>query len=1071
MRSQSRLLRVSPLLFASGFCALIYQTTWLREFRLIFGASTAASAAVLGIFMGGLGLGSAVLGRRSESKARPLEFYAKLESMIAASAAATPILLWMIRHTYLAMGGTLAMGLTLGTIVRLLMSALAIGLPTFLMGGTLPAIARVVTPAQDANRRSVALLYGINTLGAVAGAAASTFYFFEAWGNHLTLGLAASFNLVVALIAFWISKTLPAGESGVSERKTDGDGTPAAPPNFVFAACAVAGFAFLLMELVWYRMLCPLLGGSTFTFGLILAVALLGIGLGGLIYAFGFGERRVTLNGFAFVCALEALFIAVPYALGDRIALATMLLRPLGSLGFYGHVIAWTTLCVIVTLPAAIISGMQFPMLIALLGKGRNRVGSQTGTAYAWNTGGAIIGSLAGGFGLLPALSAPGIWRWVVVLLCLLAGVAAAISIVRRLGSYSLQVPALGAVILALVLLTTTGPTAFWRHSQIGVGRLTKLTGSKSDYHDLENALRRDILWDADGVESSVALSYSHGINFVVNGRCDGHATGDSGTQIMLGLIPAGLYGKPTRALVVGLGTGSTAGWLAAVPSMKRVDVVELEPAIVRIAQACESVNHQALSNPKVHVIIGDGREVLLSTREKYDVIASEPSNPYRAGIASLFTREYYEAAASRLNPGGLFAQWIQAYETNASTIQTVYATLGSVFSHIDTWRTDEGDLLMVASTESQIYDADTLRGRFAEEPFKSALVNTWRVNSLEGVLAHFVVNNSLARALEHVQKAELNTDDRTVLEFAFARNVDLRNAFRVETLRSGARASHADRLALSRGEVDWDDVESERLSMLLTFGETPNPEDYDDPEYRSRAAAYVNYAKGNFATVLKYWREQPREVKDLNDLRMVAECLADEGGTEAFGYIKKLKESMPLEADGILAHLLMRRGEFDRATDVLVDVFHRLRTDPWMSRALTERTLTVAQQVVENTKSDVSAQRLYEAIRFPFSVYNSEEPRRMRFLWMGMRLDNGKPGEYTLAAVELAEPYVPWQPGFLKVRKRCYEALGSPRFATADRELKEFLAEQPSHLDAIAFLNETKPDDKEAPIKVSDAR
>ena len=290
-----RLLRIAPLILGSGFCALIYQMVWLREFRLFFGASTAATAAVLAIFMGGLGFGSAILGRRSESKARPLRFYAKLELMIAVSAALTPALIWLMRQIYLALGGTLTMGLGLGTLIRLLMSVLVLGLPTFLMGGTLPALARAVVGQEDTNRRPVALLYGINTLGAVMGTAAATFYFFEAWGNRLTLALAAAFNVWVALRAFQISKDLPAIE--LSEPKPEEDQAQAAPPPFVFAASAIAGFAFLLMEMVWYRMLCSLLGASTFTFGLILAIALFGIGLGGLIYWAWASEGSCTRRG------------------------------------------------------------------------------------------------------------------------------------------------------------------------------------------------------------------------------------------------------------------------------------------------------------------------------------------------------------------------------------------------------------------------------------------------------------------------------------------------------------------------------------------------------------------------------------------------------------------------------------------------------------------------------------------------------------------------------------------------------------------------------------------------------
>jgi hypothetical protein len=182
----ARLRLVAPLLFGSGFCALVYQTTWLREFRLFFGASTAANAAVLGIFMGGLGIGSMVLGRRSETKDRPLAFYARLELLIAASVALTPAWLWLAEHAYLALGGTPAMGIGLGSVVRLILSALILGLPTFLMGGTLPATARAVVGSDDTNRRAVGLLYGVNALGAVAGAGVSTFYFFEVLGNRLT---------------------------------------------------------------------------------------------------------------------------------------------------------------------------------------------------------------------------------------------------------------------------------------------------------------------------------------------------------------------------------------------------------------------------------------------------------------------------------------------------------------------------------------------------------------------------------------------------------------------------------------------------------------------------------------------------------------------------------------------------------------------------------------------------------------------------------------------------------------------------------------------------------------------
>src|SRR5205823_2806250 len=391
----------------SEFCELIYQTTWLREFRLVFGASTAASAAVLGVFMAGLGFGGIILGRKSETKARPLAFYAQLELLIAGTAALSPLLILAARYLYIAAGGTQAMGMGFGTVVRLLLAGVIIGIPTFLMGGTLPAAARAAVTPEDLQRRAVGILYGTNTLGAVTGVAAGTFYFFENFGNRLTLWLAAILNVIVALTALRLARSMPdlKDASKRSRESDNGDSDLHANPMFVFMAAALVGFAFFLMELVWYRMLGPLLGGSTFSFGLILAVALLGIGLGGVAYAFFDLKRSASPRLFAMTCAAEAFFIAVPYALGDRIAIITMLMRPLGTLGFHGHVIAWASLCFIVIFPAAFVSGLQFPLLIALLGQGRTRVGSQTGAAYAWNTIGAFIGSLGGGFGCIPMFS------------------------------------------------------------------------------------------------------------------------------------------------------------------------------------------------------------------------------------------------------------------------------------------------------------------------------------------------------------------------------------------------------------------------------------------------------------------------------------------------------------------------------------------------------------------------------------------------------------------------------------------------------------------------------------------
>ena len=239
---------------------------------------------------------------------------------------------------------------------------------------------------------------------------------------------------------------------------------------------------------------------------------------------------------------------------------------------------------------------------------------------------------------------------------------------------------------------------------------MKKYTATPNEARDLLHTLRRDILWQADGIESSIGISKSTGLAFVVNGKCDGNSKFDAGTQVMSGLLAALAHPRPQRAAVIGLGTGSTAGWLAAVPSIERVDVIELEPVITKFAAQCAPVNHNALNNPKLNLIIGDGRELLLTTHEKYDIVVSEPSNPYRAGVASLFTQEYYESVASNLNNGGLFAQWLQGYDVDLRTARIFYATLSTVFSHIETWQTETGDLLLICSKTPVRYDIDSMR-------------------------------------------------------------------------------------------------------------------------------------------------------------------------------------------------------------------------------------------------------------------------------------------------------------------------------------------------------------------------
>ena len=427
----------TALVFLSGTAALILQVCWFREFRLIFGVTTASASAVLAVFMAGLGLGNLLLGRHADKVRQPLLLYALLEAGVAICAALTPFALDLARSVFISTGGQSALGAPLATVVRLALAAAVLAVPTFLMGGTLPAAARAFTSAGDNARRMTAWLYGANTLGAVTGAAVATFFLLENFGVRRSLWAACLICAFVSVVGFIASRRRAEGETVTTSGEEPllvGEAGEVAKDRvsgwIVYAAAATAGFVFFAMELVWYRMLAPILGGTTFTFGLILAVALAGIGCGAAAYALFFIRRTPTLFTLALTFLLGAVCVIAPFAAGDRLAVLVAFLKDHNAYAFAGEVGIWALVAGIVVLPFSFVSGAQFPLLIALCGAGRRQLGRQVGLVFFCNTIGSIAGALAGGFGLLPLLSATGAWRALTLLL--VAGGVAIFVVVRR---------------------------------------------------------------------------------------------------------------------------------------------------------------------------------------------------------------------------------------------------------------------------------------------------------------------------------------------------------------------------------------------------------------------------------------------------------------------------------------------------------------------------------------------------------------------------------------------------------------------------------------------------------------
>ncbi len=1041
--------RIGIVLFFSGLFALVYQVSWLRLLRLVFGCSTASTAAVLAIFMGGLGLGGVLLGRRAQRARNPLALYAGLEAGIAIAAAASPLLVAAAKQLYMALGGVSTMGVLAATIGRILLSAVILGVPTTLMGGTLPAVAQAMERDSDRGRRVVAWFYGINTLGAVIGAFLSAFLLIELFGVSRTLWLVAALNLLLAMVAKRMSQQQAFARQEPPEQAAEDPPAETGAPRtttrpvaaaLILPAAGIVGFIFFLMELVWYRMLAPVLGGSSYTFGLILAVALAGIGAGGLLFALGPRSRRPTLQSLAVTCVLEALFVVLPFAAGDQLAILAAILRPLGGLGFYALVFGWACVASIVVLPAALIAGYQFPLLLALLGSGQQRVGSQVGLAYAWNTWGAILGSLAGGFGLLPLLGALSLWRLSVLLLVVLGATIAGVAWWGERRPGRLLLP-LGCGLLTLILCLAPGPSAYWRHHPIGAGRVKAQFKGPDDQRHKLHEVRRSVVREAEGVESSVALIRRNELSLVVNGKSDGSARNDAPTTVMSGLVGALLHPEPRRLLVIGLGTGTTAGWLAQVDTVEQVDVVELEPAVVELAHHFDPINFEVLDLPDVRLLLGDGREFVLTTSDSYDLIFSEPSNPYRAGVANLFSQDFYREIRKRLNAGGIFLQWLQGYEVDANVVRIAYATISSVFPNVESWQVNANDLLLLASREPLEHDLDRIRDQVGREPFRSALRWTWRVDGVEGFYSGFVGSDDLRAALVAAH-GRISTDDRPLIEFGFARNVGREGLFSAGELMNLAERIGAHRPSVSGGSIDWGRVR-ELQQMRTTIGAFVGPSPAQSPAQRARMAAREAYRRGDLVAAASLWLAQDHDPVCQLDRFLLAESLADQRDARALVWLDALRPEAPTEAMFLAARWSWREGDAPAAADHLRDAFESLRTDPWVYRPLAARGFELAGELAGAWPEH--GRQLFAALEEPFPVMLFEEVRLATRINLAAKVDFIA---YCVAAFSPIEPHVLWHERFLDARRRCYEQTDHPLAAKAREDLAQYLTEAPPRLE-----------------------
>jgi spermidine synthase len=771
-----------PLFFVSGATALTYQSLWVRELQLVFGTSTFAISTVLAAFMGGLAVGGFVAGRYADRVPHPLAVYGILEIGIGLYAFVFPWVVGVVTPVYLEVHRAMDPGPVVFGLVQFALVGSTLFLPTMLMGATLPLLARFATDRLGSAGDRIGTLYSVNTAGAVLGTLLCGFFLLPMIGRSDTTMLAAGANLVLGLAAIALDR-LSGGEAGAVR-----DVNPAAPIRasgvlvVVSVAIGLAGFSALVYEVAWTRLLGLMLGASVYSFSLMLLAFLTGIALGGKLGG-PIADALWRRGGLAYVLLAFAL-VEVSIAV---VSFAMMYVYPelpffyvwvfdLFDAGEHPQAVFGVSMVVsaLVMTPPAILMGIHFPMAVRAVIGNEDELGGPVGIVYGANTLGGVAGAFLAGFVFLPTL-----WVQGTVAAAAVGEVLAALlllAFVARLGTVSMgRVGAFGGVVVVSMLgMFVVGGKPPWDPLLMTAGMYHYVT--TFDDHSREGIREYsvdlyDLVFYEEGLSSVVTVAKnkdSGNIWLANNGKVDASTTTDMPTQVLCALLPIAYAPALEDVLVIGLASGITAGAVSQVDPVTTMEVVELEPSIERAAEFFSAYNHDIVHSPKAKLIRNDGRNhVLLAKPGTYDVIISEPPNPWISGVANLFTKDFLEVGKSRLKPGGIWSQWIQLYGMDIRDLKVLLKTVATVYPHVLVFSTiEEADIVLVASESPLAPDMEKLDRLFqwpgVRKDLKrlgfdgpTDLVALYRFDREE------IVNNIATDDLP------LNTDDSMIIEYS----------------------------------------------------------------------------------------------------------------------------------------------------------------------------------------------------------------------------------------------------------------------------------------------------------------
>ena len=764
------------LFFLSGAAALVYEVAWTRSLGLVFGASHLAVTTVLAVYMGGQALGSALLGDRADRTDRPLRLYGLLEIGVGLSAVAFLALMKVYPLLYAPLARVAAGDRLALTVLRVAFAVAATIVPTTLMGGTLPTLARFAAGRGAVGvGRQLSFLYAVNTAGAVLGSLLAGFVLLRCIGVTASTLVAAAVSAGVGVASVALQRRIGSSvraERGRAERVVVEARTHDLVARFTLLAAGVSGFCALGYEVLWTRMLTLVVGTSVYSFTIMLVAFLSGIALGS--HAAGVLLRRRASGG---GLGAVRLFAGTQVAIGVSALTVTVLMRDLpgaadrlqGALagihaGAFGvRLVASFLMAFACMLVPACFMGMAFPLAGAVWSAGRDAVGGVVGRLLTVNTVGAILGTAVSGFFLIYVF---GVERslHLLVVLNVAAGAIVAAGSARRRWLLAAASAAAVALVAARVAFPDWGRAWDPRYFAVYVNSSRSFDTPE---HARQELLDTDVLYYHEGVDETVSVVRPRGDvlqSFIVNGRPEASTfVGDVQLQRALGYLPVLLHPAPRRVFVLGTGTGMTHGATSTLTEVEHITLAEIEPAVLGVARTFGEWNHHVLEDPRLTLVFNDGRNHLATTREQYDVITADPIHPWSGGAAYLYTVEYFRSMGARLAPGGIAAQWLPLYELTTRDVRTVVRTFAKGFRHVMVFVTYY-DAVLVGSNDPLVVDERELARRLAR-PAVRADLEPIEMATAGDLLSYFVMGDAGARSFG--RGGALNTDDGLTLEFS----------------------------------------------------------------------------------------------------------------------------------------------------------------------------------------------------------------------------------------------------------------------------------------------------------------